>query len=514
MLKKLIKENKIISSILVFFVFVMIFSTKGTTAPLSTSMEVENYLAKEIIFIGTPLEFSRARTHYMQMVALYNRNTLEFTEHEAFLTRPDAGYLNGKFHSVAIFGISLFMYPFFFLGTFVGLEQLMSIIPLYSLHGVNIFLFFILLNGLFKNKALSGAGALLFGFATLLLPFASSPLYHNFSILFVLTLFLLTKKISESPDKAFKLFLISSTLIGISVFIDYPIPLILLPFYFYQIILLRRQNTPSTQKKTIKTLLYSFCIAAFCLSGLLFVQNKMFGNPFQMANTQIQYVGKNTVTTFSDEFLKSRTAEKNSLKKFVNKDNITKNFSRVFIAKDKGLLILSPILFLAFFGIFFARKQKILKPILIPLALSTLISFLLYTAFIGGRGDHSIGIRYMIPLIPLFLIFVVSALKEIREVRILRIPLIVGFFWTFFSHFSGLFTTIYSKMGDPFHKYGIMQYDYLMAEITSSFWFKHVYWGLPLPFYPILLAIIATSLTTYFLYHEGLPDDQNPKKTS
>lgn len=496
--KKIPQNLKII---LIFFFIVMFFGLKGTSAPLRTADDVQDFYTRNLGFIGAPIEFSRARTQYMQMIAYYRSGTIELTEQEAFLTRPDAGYLNRKFHSAGLPGISIFMYPFFLLGTFVGLEGLLSFIPLFLLHGFNIILFYLIARRLSFSDSISSMGTLFFGFGSLALVYASTPLYHTFSITWLLLLTLWTIKLHDDSQKGHHYLGYSMILMSLGIFVDYPFPLVLLPFFIYQVFFLRVRDVKNQTNFCLPTLARFAIFPIGAIIGIFMFHHALFGNIWQTTNMQVQY-NRKEVTSYSEETIKKGTQRKNSFTDILEARYVNNNLKKVLYQAEDGLFKTSPLLLLGVLALFLRRKQIFSKKVFIPLLASSLISFLLYVSFSGVDGGRSVGFRYFIPQIPVLILLGLFLLKDWINKGYFKWAFLIALFWTYVSHFSGLFTTIFSEKESPEHMYGIMQFGYLLSETTSSFWYREVFDYIPLIIYPFFFALIASLLTWYVLRKE------------
>ena len=498
-LKNFLQKNSLLVLIFGVFFLTTLTGIKGTQEPtLSADDILSIQMNSPRGFIGTPLEFSRARTQFVQLISLYERNSFILTEEEAYSTRPDAGYYRGIFRSLAPPGLSVVMYPFFLFGSLFGLEQLISFIPLIGIYGLSMFFFFLFLKRILISKELAALGTLIYGFATPGIIYASSPIYHSFSLFGITILAYWTTRLSEDPPAAIRYFVYSNILIGMSVFIDYAHPLIFLPFYLSQVILLWRSNRkcPFALKRL---LLKTFLIPLMSISGLLFLQHTFFGNMFQMTNTQLQYIGKNLVD-LPEETLELETGNKNRLTHFVETSYISRNVKNMFFTSKDGFFNASPLLFIGALTLpIFYFKKKYFSRSIPPLLLSGIVTLLIYTSFAGGMGDYSVGLRYLIPLIPLLITALIISVSHIHlkaYMIILSVPLL---FWNFLSHLSAFYTTIYSNRSNSAHALGVLQWDYLIEEVTSSYWFTYIYSGLPLVYYPIIISTLLTIFSIFLL---------------
>ncbi|GEM_PF-1354485 len=498
-LKSLIRNNTLLLITFGFFFLIMLTGIKGTNEKVESVIDV--VLIQEsspLGFVGTPFEFSRARTQFLQVISLYQRNSFILTYDEATVTIPDAGYYNEIFRSLAPPGLSIFMYPFFFVGNLVGLGQLLSYIALAGIYGLSILFFFLFLQRTFLSKEVASIGALIYGFATPGIMYSSTPMYHSFSLLGITLLSYWTLKIYDNPEKSRRLFIYTSFFVGLSVFVEYAHPLMFLPFYISQALILRKSDIKNPSRFT-RFFLISLIIPAMSITGLLAMQQAFFGNMFQMTNTQVQYTGK-SILDLPEETLIQDTAYKNNLSEFVETKYIPRNINLMFFRENHGFFNTSPLLIFGIIGfplLYFTRK--IFKRSFLPLILSGLVAILIYTSFAGGGGDYSAGMRYLIPMTPLLVALMALVISKIRwniYFIALTLPLL---FWSFLSHLSGFYTTIFSDHSDLAHKFGIMQWDYLLSETTSSYWFSYIYSTLPLVYYPIIASFFLTLFCAFLL---------------
>lgn len=498
-LRSSFKSNSLLFLIIGLFLITMLFGMKGTKESVTSIKDViYAHDHSPNGFIGTPFEFSRARTQFIQVLTLFNRGTFEFSQEEAFATRPDAGYLNGTFRSLAPPGLSIIMYPFFLLGNLFGQGQIISYLPIIFFLLLSSLFFFRILKDLFKSEHLAATGTLIYTFGTPAIIYSSTPLYHTFSLFAIMILTWWTWKIYQDPAKHTKLFYTTNLLIGLSVFVDYAHPIILLPFYLYQIILFRRADI----EKDIgfsRTFLISLLIPLLSISALFTMQYKFFGNMYQMTNTQIQFSSER-LFSLPERTIELDTQHKNKLNEFVEMRYIQNHIPRMFLSPRRGFLVVSPIFIIAFLGLpFFFKRKKILFGAALPLGMTTIFTTILYAAFVGGPGDYTIGLRYLIPIIPFLILSLVMLISRVHWNLLTYIVAAPILLFSFVSHLSAFFTTIFSNHQKYHFEYGIMQLGPLLDELTSSYWYRYVYSDVPLFFYPLVLGIIFTFLCILFI---------------
>src|SRR5204862_1418511 len=78
------------------------------------------------VVVGTPFELSNSNARYALTEAIVNNHTLSFSKEQAKFAAPDVVVLKGKFFSVFTPGVSFIGVPFYLLGKFLGIPQILT----------------------------------------------------------------------------------------------------------------------------------------------------------------------------------------------------------------------------------------------------------------------------------------------------------------------------------------------------------------------------------------------------
>ena len=150
------------------------------------------------------------------------------------------------------------------------------------------------------------------------------------------------------------------------------------------------------------------------ISGLHLYYNKInFGTYFKFTNTLPRYQIVNLAQLQGTDVV-AGTAPNSGSGTVFQETNLPRGIFELTVAPDKGLLVFSPILLLAFLGMYFALQKSA------SLEAGTIFSLVLvdlftYASFGDPWGGWAFGPRYLIPAMFGCAIFVGMALSELRN---------------------------------------------------------------------------------------------------
>jgi hypothetical protein len=425
---------------LIFIALVLVLTLKGITGnpselELSSGKWMEN----------GPFELSPDRGRFALTYSLVENRSFYFTLPLASFTTPDLGYTNGHYVSLFAPGVSFLIIPGYIIGRLFNLAQAgtFAVIALFALF--NSFLIYAIAKKLTASSTASILSAFTYIFASPAFSYGVS-LYQHHITTFIM---LLSVYVLLRFKSIWSLFLIWF-LCGISLVIDYPNLLLMLPvalYAFTKIIVVK--NTKSKLSLKIHYLGFITIITAFLpLLFLFWFNNASYSNPFQLSGTvasvgNIDKYGKpvlpKAVTGLALNKGKDPLEQKQSAVNFFQTRNMLNGFYIFFISSERSILWFTPVLFLSIVGIILMYKKKIA---ILSLLLGIIgMNIVLYSMWGDPWGGWAFGARYLIPSYAIFAIFIAYAFSFIKYKKIFTILFLILFSYSVTVNLVGALTS-------------------------------------------------------------------------
>jgi hypothetical protein len=359
----------------------------------------------------TPEYSLRDRGRYLLIENLMQKHSFALNRQQADLAAPDAGYYNGNWYLLYPPGISLLALPFYELGSHYNLSQVAS----FSMAGVfsigNLIFIFLIARQIVKLPVWASIfAALTFGFASDALGYSTNLFQHFITVFFIVSGFYAVYRYKIHRRWGFLWGFYVWLAYGLTIFVDYPNALLMLPVIVY-FILAALSFTRDDGKYRVKIRI-SIILTSILFLGVMAVHgyyNQVnFGGWTKLSGSLVGY--REGVDTILDQGgnvqdIKSLGQKKNLATAF-RESYFVNGIYELLFAYDKGLFVYSPVFIFGFLGMLLAaiKKQITLEiGILIAIFLTTLF---LYASWGDPYGGWSFGPRYLIPGIPPLAIFV------------------------------------------------------------------------------------------------------------
>ncbi len=397
---------------------------------------------------------------YMHTYALANNHTYALTR-EMVDVGPDYGYFRGNFFAFFAPGVSYLALPAYLLGqkfnlallftfAFVGLISILNLLLIYQICR-KIFLL--------PNWA-SILSTIIFAFGSTALSYEVVLYQHPFTLFFILSSFYAIWRYRQQGRYGFVWAIIVWVNYGLAIFVDYPNAILLLPImvYFLFSAISVKSNTSSFQ--------FGFRISFFVTSiffvGIMFLHgyhNLTYFDSYTNISGNIPSIKSLRQAGVLDlpnldEYIATKLPKKD-VPSLLKETILVSSFNTLFFTTDKGLLIFSPILLLAFWAIFTLRNKLSLEHLVLLGLLLTNIGF--YSSWGDPWGGWAFGPRYLVPSMAILSIFICIWIANSKSI-IPKLILLLLFIYSSAVALLGALTTnqVRPRVEDPegiYHTY-------------------------------------------------------------
>lgn len=350
-----------------------------------------------VTIVTGPFESSNTNSRYALVDAIVNKGSFNLTLQQAGFAVPDAVYVNERFASIFMPGVSLIAAPFYYIGQNVGLAQVFTISSTILFAIINAVLIYTLAKKFGMNTFSASLGSLLFLFGTNALPYANTLTQHHASTATILSALLLA---GNKPGIIRNL--LFGSVLGASLLFDIPNVFLLLPITLSivgQHFFTSQENTKTILSINIKII--ALAIGCMPLLALFFFYNQMtFGSPF----TYGQMFSR---TDYFDDEVKKEARRERHENVDAYEDKLPLGTRQqlqstyiLLLSDERSWLFYSPIVLVGILGLIAALKQDkntYLKNAAILCAGTVLMNIVVYSMFGDPWGGWSFGPRYLIP---------------------------------------------------------------------------------------------------------------------
>ncbi len=360
---------------------------------------------------GEPFELSPERGRYAHVVSLSENKSYALNKDLADFVYPDVGYHDGRFYSFFAPGMSYMAIPFYLIGQKFGLAQVgtFAFVSFIALMGL-LTLYKICRNIMGMRVWSSLFSVLTFGMATTSWSYAITLYQHHVTLFFMLMGFYAAWKFKNSLG--IKSWLWGSVVWGcyaLAITVDYPNIILLLPVMLYFMISsFELKTSPFAHKISFRSAFVFSCLLFVAITALHLNHNQReFGNWRKLSGELTSYktVVEENLTNAPDieQAVEDLKGEKNAIK-FFSEENLPLGLSILTFSTDRGLYLFSPILLLAFFGIW--KLGKGFKIEHAAILMLVLVNIFLYGSWGDPWGGWAFGPRYLIPTMAWAAVFV------------------------------------------------------------------------------------------------------------
>lgn len=406
-------KNKIlltIFSVLTLSLFVL--TTRGHVGnPTPHQIEFEYSPA------GEPFESSQERSRYAIILSMINDRTFAIDNYASMGT-PDIGKINGHYFSFFPPGASIIAVPFYLLGLKLNLAQVL----VFSVSTIFSILTMLLLVKMGRKIGLSTASAVFaaiaFGFATNAWGYSVTFYAHLISAFFVLcgTYFTVF-------HKGWKEALLFWLTYAVASFIDFPNLFIFLPMAVFQGLLAFRvyEKTNGFVLQIQWRYILTPFLFIFLMFGYAYYNYVNFGSMTRLSNTIPR------VMDLKDE-VKARPESGREAVGALNTRNMLEGFHSFIVSQDRGLLVYTPVVVLALFGIGVLKRER--KVVEIFLVMTPLTCLVLYTMFGDPYGGWAFGSRYIIAVLPQLCLLAAVGLDRFHKKLLIKLLYTIVFLYS------------------------------------------------------------------------------------
>lgn len=402
------------------------------------------FQSEKDIRVGGPFEASNSNSRYALTEAISENRSFFLNTVQAKFASPDLVEYKEKFITIFTPGVSFIGVPFYLMGKFIGLPQLLTFLSVSIFALINVFLVSKIASKLGVNPYFSFLSGLIFLFGTNALAYSQSFTQHHISTTLIMTaLLIVLSKRSIIKNVFFGLVLGAGILVDIpNIFLMGPIAIYLILKHF---LIKENKSFRISLKPEVIAILFGLIPALY-----------LFGWYNFKTTNSYTLIGQNIGRTdyFADEKTKTQNlirkadavkdSEKNpSPKKLAPFDTrkMTGGLYILVISNERGIFYYSPVLLFGVLGLYFIYKSKKNNDLLGMITSIIGVNVLLYSMFSDPWGGWSFGPRYLIPAAALLSSVTGVALSKLRGQLLFKI-LFIGFLsYSIFVNSLGVLTT-------------------------------------------------------------------------
>jgi hypothetical protein len=391
-----------------------------------------------------PLELSSERGRFLLTKSLAENNSFALSQTYADAALPDVGIYNGNFFVYFAPGISIWALPFYLLGSAYNLGQVFAFASIIIFALTNGFLIYYISTKTLKLPTWAGLSAwLIFAIGSTSLSYANTLYQHHATTFFLLSAFISTWKISAGSKLTFLHAAWVWIAYALSIWIDYPNVILLLPIMVYFAITVFQihwtQHKLYIQFKLNGIITSIFFIA---LTGLHGYYNYIhFDSPTRLSGQLVgykTYLDAQKQQEANEINLADLQAKKES-QLFFREELLLSGLYTLTIAPDKGLFVFSPVFLLSLAGLFLFLKHA--KVATVVLFATVVTHILLYSSWGDPWGGWAYGPRYLIPSMSILSISIVYFLAHTKLAPIYKAIAIPLFAYSCVISLVGALTT-------------------------------------------------------------------------
>jgi hypothetical protein len=417
---------------IIMFLIVLIVSAffaltfKGVVAGNLSNQEITAKYSS----VGQTFETSQERVRYALAKNIVDEKILNL-DNSVNISLPDVSYKDGHYYSVFPPGVSLLIAPIYALGRHFNfpIMAVFAVPPILAV--ISALLIFLICQQLKIGKTASFIAAICFPLATTAFPYSNTLYAHIFSVVCLLGGFYFALKAKKGS--AFNHFMVWF-LYGLSILIDLPNALIMLPVVIFMIINSWRSEVVEFKNKifsvvTFKTAaLYTIFPLIFLLIILALYNISTFGSWSDIAHNYRVTSLVQGVAHY--QFMISGALD------FKYAEN---GLYTLLISKSRGIIYFVPILLLSILGISnLYEKSKVSANVILTIIL---LNVLIYACFYDPWGGWSFGPRYLIMSMPFLSILLAGAYDKYKNRNIFIIVFAILLFLSFAISLLGVLTT-------------------------------------------------------------------------
>ncbi len=401
------------------------------------------YQSEKDTSVGGPFESTNSNSRFALTEAIVENNSFSFSEEEARFGAPDIVRYNGKYFSIFTPGVSFISVPFYLVGMYFSVPQLITYFSTLVLALANVGLIFKLARKVGGGFYASLIAGLCFLFATNALPYAFTITQHHATIFFILlALINVLEKRTIKTNVLFGFYYIAALLMDIpNAFLMLPLLLVVITDNFE----FRSENQKMTFK--IKSSLIFLVIGMlpllavfgwynWSLTGSYIKLGQIIGRSNYPAPETIQYISPSAKI----EETSIVTWKKPLETPFDTRLQLNGLYILLF-SNERSWWMYSPVIFFGVIGMgLLYQTKKNTRVILLSVSIIA-INIVLYSMFADPWGGWSFGPRYLLPSASLLSIFIAYFLTLYRKSILLQLLFFLVLLYSIYINVLGAATT-------------------------------------------------------------------------
>jgi hypothetical protein len=398
-------QNILLTVIITLGIGLIAFAIRGDKG---TPMHYQTELSTTV---GGPYEGSNSASRYALVKSIADNGTIFFSEKLAGFASPDLAYLNGKYFSLFLPGVSFLAVPLYHLGNLFGTPQLGA----YSLNTIlgiiSAYLVYKLSREIGAGKWSSIGAAFIYIFATNVLPYMQTLTQHT------LTATLLLLSILNALRQRTALNNIGFGLIfGMALLTDIPNAIMFVPVLIW--VLAQHFEQTKNSKGKFLSIKLNIMHLALGVAPLLAVfgwyNHAITGSYFQLAQNvgRADYIDSNSPPKIATPKVDKSIYES---KLVFNTRDMLNGLYILLLSDERGIVEYQPIILLGIFGAFVVYKQRKHPTLLLVMASIAVLNIIVYSLFGDPWGGWSFGPRYLIPTSTVLCVLLGPALTSIGK---------------------------------------------------------------------------------------------------
>jgi hypothetical protein len=404
-----------------------------------------------------PLELSPERGRYILIQSLIEDKSFSLNEERAVAAFPDIGYHAGKFYIFSAPGLSILALPLYQLAAKYDLAQLGAFATVTLFAIINLLLIFKIGTRVFNfSNRVALFSALVFAFASTSWSYAITLYQHHITTAIFLSTFLAAWQYSRVKTGKWIFAAYIWLTYGLSVFIDLPNVLLILPSVIYLLIASVTISQTSAKhyfKARVDTIIASLLLVLVIYTHAAYNQ-ALFGNWKTLAHNLIGHNallqnGLIEIPGLNSE--KSEEAEVVVAKKvgsggkatagFFKEDKLPNGLYALLFSNQRGLFIYAPIFILSIIGIYLVYRRRLLNRPFAILLTALIIHLFIYSSWGDPWGGWAFGPRYLIPSMAILSLFMGVTISKLGQRILVRLIAFSLFAYSSFIALLGALTT-------------------------------------------------------------------------
>ncbi len=456
-----------------FFYLLTLKGVPGNPTPLA----IKENLSKAT----KPLELSPERGRYILVYSLAENKSFALSNELGEVAAPDVGVHGGKYYIYFGPGVSILALPLYLIGKNYNFAQVFTFSTIAIFASLNLLVIYLIARNIFRLPTWASLlASFLFGFGSTAWSYAITLYQHQVTTFFILSSFYAIWKYRQGKKHEWLWALYVWTVIGYSIFVDYPNAILMLPVMLFFLISSFLINIGSQKVKIVWR--SSYLITSIAFISIMFIHgyyNYVHFGDWKKLSAEIEgykQIQKEKLLISKSREEKIKTlANKKSVSGFFKEENMPRGLAILLFSRDRGIFLYAPIFILAILGIIALAPKSSAE--IISFLFFIAVNIFLYSSWGDPWGGWAYGPRYLIPSMAILSIFVCAWLTKAKRLLLSKISTLILFAYSSFIALLGALTTsqVPPKVEADFlkMKYNfLLNWDYFIDGKSGSFIFN------------------------------------------